>query len=143
MPSAQWYTRGSYEVTSGGTSLTSSTIKALVVTNSYVFSSGHNVVADITNEVTGGGYARQTLASKTVTEDDGNLEAYFDCDTLTFSNLTASNMNAVIMFRDTGNDATAPLLCYCPLASEQTRAAQDLVVTVPANGWGAASVAIV
>ena len=54
------------------------TIKVLLVKNTYGFAATQNIVNDITpatHEVTGGGYARQTLTTKTVTEDDTNNRA--------------------------------------------------------------------
>lgn len=116
MPDA-FYNRGKYLIL-GGTpafNLATDTIKAMLVRNTYTFGATHNVVSDLTpasNEVTGGGYARQTLASKTITEDDTNNRAVFSAANLSFSNISGTNISAVILFKDTGSDGTSPLLCY-------------------------------
>lgn len=128
------YTRGLFELASGGTVWTSSTIVALLVRSGYVYSPGHNVIADLSNEVTGGGYARQTLVSMSVLEHDDDGEARFFAAWPTFVNLTTTNVIAVVIARSTGSDATSPLLFYLDFPTPLNRTAADLVVAFPTNG---------
>jgi len=70
------------------------------------------VVSDIVaNEITAVGYARQTLASPTFTQNDSDDCAYFDMADPAFSGVTGSETAAhAVVFRDSGADATSPLI---------------------------------
>jgi hypothetical protein len=72
-----------------------------------------NFVTDLTpgtNELTVGGYARQALDNKTVTEDDANDFAYLDADDEVFASLaTGETITWGILFRQVTNDTDSPV----------------------------------
>jgi hypothetical protein len=133
------YNKAAYELGTANTGLATSDLRILLVKDTYVFSKDHNVVADViagSLEISVGGYARQTLANKTVTEDDTNDRAYFDADDPTFAALVAGQtIGGAVIFRHTGNDATAPVLFFLDLTDTPTNGT-DFKVQFAAPGLG-------
>jgi hypothetical protein len=96
-----------------------------------------NFVSDIVaNELTVGGYARQTLTGETVTEDDTNDFAYLDAADPVFTALVAGEtIIGSVMFRHTGADATAPVYTFYDLTDTPTNGGDVTVqFATPANG---------
>lgn len=87
------------------------TVKVMLLTTSYTPGAGDNFVSAISaNELSVAGYARQTLASMAVTQDDANTRAYFTANNNVWSALTAGQtIGWAVVFIDTGSDATAKL----------------------------------
>ena len=109
-----FYNRGKLIILDSSLALTTDTIQVLLVTSGYTFSDDHNVVTDIpatSHEVTGGGYGRQTLGTKTVTEDDTNNWASFKAANVSFTNVSGT-IKAAILFKNGGTDGTSPLIGY-------------------------------
>ena len=81
------------------------TIKvALVDTGTYTFSSAHEFYSSVSSAVVG---TPQTLASKTLSS-----AGVFDAADVTFSSVTGSSVEALVLYKDTGSAATSPLICY-------------------------------
>ena len=96
-----------------------------------------NFVADIVaNELTVGGYARQTLAGETVTEDDTNDFAYLDATDPVWAALVAGEtIIGAVLFRQTGADATAPVYTFYDVTDTPTNGGDfTLQLNTPANG---------
>lgn len=118
----------------------SDTFKVLLTTSSYTPSTAHDMLADITNEVTGSGYARQTLTGVTSTQTGGTYT--FDANNAVF---TASGGSIVarywVLFDETVTDD--PLVCYGLL--DQTPAdvttTDTNTLTVTWNGSGIFTIA--
>ncbi len=99
----------------------------------------HEVVANITNEVTGSGYARQTLASVTLTEPVAGTWQFDSADAV----FSASGGSIVAryywIFDDTPTSPADPLFCYGALddtpADVTTTDTNTLTVQVNANGY--------
>jgi hypothetical protein len=93
----------------GTIDLDTHTFKLKLVTSSYTFSAAHTVVADLTNEVSGGGYAEATLDSVTWTRSSGVVT--FDCADEVF---TASGGNFTarrwVLYDDTPTSPADPLI---------------------------------
>ena len=67
---SKWYGKGLLEVHKGNIDLDGATIVAILCTSSYTPNQDtHEFVTDLTNELSGGGYARVTLSGKAVTYD--------------------------------------------------------------------------
>ncbi len=140
----KWYNRGLYLNLSSSLDLAADTLKVLLLKGSgYSFDPDHNFVADLTpasNEVSGGSYARQTLAGKSVTEDDANDRAAFDCSDLTFSAVPAqgggAQVTALVLFKEVTNDADSPLLAFFDTVTGLpfTPSGSDVVFQVAAAG---------
>lgn len=109
-------------------------------TSSYVPSQGtHEVLADITNEVTGNGYARQTLAGVSLTEPVGGTWRFDSNDPV----FTASGGSIVArfwwIFDDTPGAPVDPLFAYGLLdntpADVTTTDTNTLTLQVNASGY--------
>lgn len=111
------------------------TIVCALTTSSYTPNQDtHDYADDITNELSGGGYARVTLTGKTVGYTAGTNVLKLDCDDVTFSAFTAANIRYAIFFADTGADSVSPLMAYVDFGATLTATAQTLVVQISADG---------
>lgn len=136
------YNKGIAQVFNGGTDLDTSDLRVLLVKTTYTFNKDHAFVDDgtandpLSHEIGVSGYARQTLASKTVTQDDTNDLAYLDATDVDFTGMASGEtIGGVVLFRHTGTDTTAPLIAFYALASIPT-SITDLTIkwAAPANG---------
>ena len=121
------YNRGKAQIANGGTDLDTSDLRLMLVNTGYTFNPDHNFIdnADAndpqSHEVAVSGYARQTLANKTVTQDDTNDFAYLDADDVVFTALAAGEtIGGAVLFRHTGVDTTAPLIAFYDLVDTAT-----------------------
>lgn len=65
----------------------------------------------IDGELSGTGYSRQTLASKTVTYDTANNRVEFDAADTTWTGINAGTAAQATVHRDNTTDATSTLFC--------------------------------
>lgn len=109
-------------------------------TSSYTPNAGtHEVLTDITDEVTGNGYARQTLVSPTLTEPVGGTWQ-FDSDDAVFTAASGSIVARYYwIFDDTPTSPADPLFCFGELddtpADVTTTDTNTLTLQVNANGY--------
>lgn len=95
----------------GNISWTSATIKAILIdTGAYTVNlTTHQYLSDIS------GYAiigsAVTLASKTVTL------GVADAADLTFTSVTGTSVEAIVLYKDTGTGSTSPLIAYIDTAT--------------------------
>lgn len=106
------YNRGKAILADASLDWESDTIKALLVDSSYTYDPTHNVVDDITGELTDGSYARVTLTNKSVVEDDTGNRAVLKGDPLDFGALANESPKAVILFKEGNDDSDSPLISY-------------------------------
>ncbi len=100
---AAFYPTGLKAILDADIDLLADTIKlALIDTGTYTYSSGHDFYNDLSGVVGTPG----TLANKTTTGGT------FDADDLTFTAVSGSSIEAVVIYKDTGNTATSPLICF-------------------------------
>ncbi len=128
------------KIMSDGSSVvwTSADIRVLLVTSSYAFNADHNTVSQITNELSGGGYARVALSGKVgPTQDDTNDRATFDASDTTFTSLAAAagTPAAAIVYKFNAADASAELICFDELTSPNTPNGGDYTIV-----WASAGV---
>lgn len=117
------YNRGKKRLVEGydwsGTS-----IGILLTTSSYTANSDHNFVSDVTNELSGGGYARvTTMASRSGSKDDANDRVDLVGAKVTFVSLGAAAgtpARAVVYDNTNGTDATRDLICVIDLTTPPT-----------------------
>lgn len=99
----QWYPKA-FNHLGAGSNLTSSNIKFAAVTSGYTFSTSHEFVTDLGANIVG---RSANLGSKTL----GTVGAgIFDAADTTFTALTGSAVTQLVMFIDSGSDATSVLL---------------------------------
>jgi hypothetical protein len=122
--SLDWYNDFAEQHGKGVHQLASHTLKMLLCSSSYTFSAAHAVLADISAELSGSGYARQTLANKQWIEASGVGKLTFDNIQFSASggNLTARRW---VLFNDSVSDPLKPLICSGLINS----ADQDVTIT--------------
>lgn len=127
------YNKAKAEFLKGGIDFDTDTIKCLLVTASYTPSVDHNFVTDITNEIAVSGYVRKTLTCS-VTEDDTNDRGVADANDVVWTALGAgATVAGVVVFKDTGSDATSPLIYYGDFTDTPTNGG-DFTVQWAATG---------
>lgn len=106
----QFYNDFSEQLGKKNHNLATDTLKMLLVTSAYTFSAAHSALSDITNEVSGNGYARQTLANVAFTETAGVGKLDFDDPVFPASggNWTAKRW---VLFNDTTTSPADALIC--------------------------------
>ena len=93
----------------GDIDLASDTIKAVLIdTADYTFSAAHDFYNDASAGAVG---TPQTIANVTIT---GGV---FDGDDVTFTSVTGDQCEAIVIYKDTGNTATSPLIAYIDSAT--------------------------
>lgn len=90
-------------------------------------------ISDLSGEITGGGYTRKTLASKTVTTDDTNNRTIADAADVEWTSLSNS-FRYYVVAQSTGNDATSRVIAAHDLGSTQTIDNGTYTITWPASG---------
>lgn len=112
------------------------TVKAALLLNTYTpDQDGHVWLSSVTaSEASGGGYARITLSSKTLTYDAPTNTVKASCGNLSFPGLTLTGVRYIVFFHDTGVASTSPLVSYVDLGADQAPSAQAINYTVPATG---------
>lgn len=97
------YPKGAEKILSGAINFTGDTIKAALVSSAYTYSAAHEFLAAVGTRVG----ADQALAGKTI------AGGVFDASAVEFGVLAPGNdVKAVVLYKDTGNPATSPLLYY-------------------------------
>jgi hypothetical protein len=120
----------------GGIDLDSDTIRLALVTSSYTpDQDAHEYFDDVTNEVSGTGYTADgaALANKAVTQDNTDNEGVFDADDVEWANSTIT-ARAGVLWKDTGTDATSPLIRYVDFGQDKSTSGTTFKVTWPAEG---------
>jgi hypothetical protein len=95
----------------------------LLAGEDYRPSRAHRFVSEVTGELTGGGYARQSLTGRAVLESDAA-----DCvaDAVTFSGLrTTQAYRWAIVFRKGKSDSASELICALDMDLVSLRAVTD------------------
>jgi hypothetical protein len=90
-------------------------------------------ISDITGEITGGGYVRKTLASKTVTTDDTNNRTIADAADVQWTALTNA-FRYIVVAQSTGVDSTSRLITAIDTGSTQTLDNGTYDITWPVSG---------
>lgn len=136
------YNKGKFLLLNGSINLTSDTIKVMLVSSAYTFNADHNFVSDVSaNEIsvtnyTGGfgGGGRQTVGTKTFTEDDTNDWAYFDAADNVWTALGAgATIGGAILIKEITNDAASPLIAFLDLTDTATNGGD---ITIAWNSGG-------
>jgi len=91
----------------------SDTISVIATTSSHTIDQdAHDYVDDITNEVSGGSYARKTLGTKTTTYTGGSNKHALDGADLQWTTATFTFRHLHVASTTAGSDATRPLIGY-------------------------------
>lgn len=117
----------------GSLDLLTDTIKVALVTGYTPDVDLHLNWDDVSaSEESGTGYTAggETLANKTVTQDDTDDEGVFDADDVTWTGLDVGTPSHAIIYKDTGTPSTSTLIAYVELGVAST--GQDYTIQ-----WGA------
>jgi len=131
--------RGMYLILKGDVSLTTDTIKVMLLNSAFTPLATHNVISDISASelsvvgYTGGfaGSGRKTLASKTYTEDDAGGTATFDAADLTWTTISSAASVYAAIVKEVTADADSPVLAYIQFTAQ---VGGDLPIAWHANG---------
>lgn len=118
---------GSFDWDDGG-----QTFRCLLTTSSYTPNVDHDFVSDVTNELSGGGYARQDVSGRAVVLDDTNDRVDHDATNVSFT--IAGSPKYAVIYRFVTVDGDSPLIAYYDLGSVTLTG----VLTIKWNG-GASS----
>ena len=98
------YPKGKQKILSAAINFPTDTIKAILITNGYTYSTAHEFLSDLGANTVG---TAQTLTNKTVTD------GVFDADDVTFAALApGATLKAVVLYKDTGVAGTSALIDY-------------------------------
>lgn len=113
------FNKGKFQLTQYKWASETPDIGVILVTSAYTFNVDHNTVSQLTNEVSGTGYARKLIDStaRTVNEDDTSNAAQLRVadGTVIWTSLDTGTGLRVVTFivsGTIGQDATNPLLGY-------------------------------
>lgn len=129
------YTNGLTRLASGADDFLTDTYVAILVNSGYVHDPDHATISVIVgSEIAVAGYARITISSKTVTRDQVSHRVVLDCDNLAYGNLAAgATLGGIIFAKNTGSDATSPLLAFLDPTDVATTGG-SVNVTIPTTG---------
>ena len=113
------------------TDLTSGTVKCVLVdTGTYTYSTSHEFLSDVAGGARIG--TPQTIGSKTVTN------GVFDGADITFPSVSGASVEALLIYVDTGVEATSPLVVFIDSADvtnlPATPSGSDIPVIWNASG---------
>jgi hypothetical protein len=101
-------------------------IKAMLLNAGAAFNAAHDFADDlVANEVTGGGYARQTVAGTVTSDSNGGY--FTPSGAITFTTVTAT-VGFVAFISDTGNDATSRVISLIQLDTPVSLAAKSFKI---------------
>lgn len=114
------------------------TIKAALCTSAYTpDQDAHEFFDDITDEVSSSGtnYSAggNALGSKAVSQDNSGNAGVFDAADVVFANSTIT-ARKVVLYKDTGNAATSPLIACFDFGSDKISADGDFTIQWDAAG---------
>lgn len=108
---------------------------ALLLKNTYtVNANAHEFVTDVIsgNELSGGSYARVALSGKSISEGTGVVKLM--ADDVIFASMTATDVRYMVVFRNTGSDATSKLICVIDFGADINPTAQSVTFNLSTDG---------
>ena len=122
------------DILNGSIDMDTDTIKLMLVTSAYTPNiDTHTKRADVTSEVTGGGYTAggATLANKSVSIDNALNKAVFTADQIVIPNATITARGGVL-YKSRGGLASADeLIAYADFGADITSTNGDFTISQP------------
>lgn len=126
------YNKGLLKLLDGTIDYLTDNVAILIVSNNYVFDRTQEFVSNISDEISGSGYARKSLTSKTVTLNTTSNVVTFDCGTITYTALDSANvLAAAIIYAETGVDSSSSLIANIDFENLTTSNSDVNIVTSP------------
>ena len=131
------YNPGLLKLLDGTIDFENDTIKVLLVNTSHTYDKTDEFVSDIVaneaSNVSGTGYERKTLASKTVTLDAANDRVEYDSANPTYTAINAGTIAAAIVYKEVTTDSDSPIIAQIDFADLVTNGS-DVELQVNADG---------
>ena len=128
------YNPGLEKLLDGTIAFESDTINVLLVDTNHTFDKTHEFVNDVdTNEASGTGYARKTLANAAIALDAANDRVEFDADNPSYTALDAGTIAAAIIFKQVNDDTDSPLIAQIDFADLVTNGS-DVELQINSEG---------
>jgi len=112
--------------------LTTVTMRAYLLDGTYTYNDSHEFLSDV-------GAGTRVARTNPLTSKTVNLTtAAFDSDDPTAEAVTGDNVNQIILYVDTGSEATSRLIFYKDTGISTipfTPDGSDIRITVNASGW--------
>lgn len=103
------YNKGVLKLLNGTIDYLNDNIAIMIMDETYSFDSSHEFVSNVTGEITGTGYARKSLVSKTVELNANSV--IFDCGTIEYTALDSTDtLASAIIYAESGTDSTSSLI---------------------------------
>ena len=140
-----WYTNAKRAFAAGEISPTTDTFKAMLVVPATSTADTEKAVTTLSGfttlgEYTGAHYARKTLTSITVTQDDVNLTGKIDAADITWTALGADANAAILVYKHVTNDTDSIPLFYIDTGTNLPFNGNGGDVTVAWNANGIATI---
>lgn len=131
------YNPGLLKLLDGTIDYENDTINVLLVNTSHTYTKSHEFVSDIVaneaSNVSGSGYERKTLASKTILLDAANDRVEYDAANPTYTAINAGTIAAAIIFKQVTNDSDSPIIAQIDFADLVTNGS-DVELQINADG---------
>jgi hypothetical protein len=109
MAASVFYHNAFVEAFTGALDLTTDVIRMLLLVGTPTISVDHDFVDDVSGEeASDGSYARVTLTTPAVTDDDANDRAEWSFDDVVFSSLAGTTATAAVAYQQTGGSDATP-----------------------------------
>ncbi len=114
---------------------TTSNIQILLNSSSYTFDADHATVDAVdANELSGTGYSRKTLASKTVTVDNTADECRYDAADVTWTGADFGTVAGGVVFLQVTNDTDSVPIAWVELTSAAVTNGGDFTLQFGTDG---------
>lgn len=111
-------------------------IKIALVYGYTIDVDNHSSFADVVvNEVLGPGYigGGTSLTTKTISQDNSTDRTYFKADDVNWEGTTVSS-NGAIIYKNSGDNLTSPLICYIDFSTVYTTTNQNFIIKWSIDG---------
>jgi hypothetical protein len=131
------FNTGKQELLNGNIDLINDSIKVALMTSGYSpDKDADNYYNELNFQASGTGYnaGGKLLSNKSVLKDDVNDRAEYHADDLVWNMITVSNVKGCVLFKDTGDPASSPLIAYIDFGEEFSKIADDFVISWSSEG---------
>jgi hypothetical protein len=136
MSVAKVYGMALEKVWSGLIDVTTDTLTVSLHDTSYIPDQGSDGFFTLPGEITGTGYTSggNDLVGVALTYDAATATVKLDCDNPIWLGATLTGIRYAVFRKNTGSDATSPLLAYMDFLSDQSCTATAFSIVIPGTG---------
>jgi hypothetical protein len=129
--------------TTGAVDVLADTLKMMLLTSSYTPDKDHQFISDLTNELSGTGYAagfggsgRKTMTTKAIVKDTTNDIVKLTADNPTWTAINAGTARYLAVVKEVTSDADSPVLAILDINASAgvTTDGNDLPLAFGTNG---------